>query len=456
MVQIGIKSLQIWQKRWEKAQFASRNALLLLVAALSLAFGTPTPLHASSQKESSAEEAMVTPTPHSETNDGFQLTITAFQLFEKKGNELTVVLRKLQAEAAGSPDDPAKQKADFLAKLTHLYPGSTFDGTTGTIPFQKEYVAHFNSALKVTGIKENGATITTTYDFEQETIELVGQSSSVTAVIDRSKPSRSRFSHAVIPAMALDAEKNLTIPGFKRTATRSVETSVLNDAYQLLSQTNALRMDDFAADIIRYPALRLKALNIVTNGYHERHPDEYQRGVESARPALILRSAVTASPSKSVGTLILVAALVATAFLAARGTNQTVKSLFMSKAERAHAKRFNTLSPMVVRILTLVGTSLWGKNLLMSKKFSIIKRSDRWLLCEGKIDDKNPPSTAKSRLEVCMRSNCFRLKITRLNGVAVKQEVMCNNFSAGELTEKVSEISALFGRETSDHEQAKP
>jgi hypothetical protein len=40
-----------------------------------------------------------------------------------------------------------------------------------------------------------------------------------------------------------------------------------------------MRMDIFAADVIHNPTLQREALNIASNGYSERHPEDYQGGI---------------------------------------------------------------------------------------------------------------------------------------------------------------------------------
>ena len=81
---------------------------------------------------------------------------------------------------------------------------------------------------------------------------------------------------------------------------------------------------------------------------------------------------------------------------------------------------------------------------MWAKRYYISKRSDRWLLCDGKNVKNGQKSLVKNRLEVCMRDSNFKLKITRLNGVGVDVAVTCNDFSEKELTERLKEIRALL------------
>ena len=386
--------------------------------------------------------------PISSSVDGFQRTVTAFQMFEKKGHEIVAVLQKLRAEAAaGNPGDTAKQQARFIGKLTELYPGSTYDGAKGAVPLPKNFVVTFNDTLTVDSIKEIGA-VTVTYLLGRGSITLSYGVSSVTLVIDRPYPSRSKFSTAVIPAITDEAGRVLAFPGYKRVATDSVETSILNDAYQLLSQTNALRMDYFAADVMRYPALQSKALGIAGKGYLERHPDEYQKVTEPAKISRKNLDGVSNSAiDRIVGVvvrLLLLGVFATGVYWCAGVVIRRIKCQCMDKLARMHAEKYNSLAPMVKRSLKMLGTSLWGKNYAWSKKYYIFKRVDRWLLCDGKTGTYGLKSRAKNRVEVCMRTSNFKLKIVRLNGVDVDISFTCKDFSEKELTERLIELRSVF------------
>ena len=424
-----------------------RGAIVLMLVTASLAFGTPALANPSSQGQfpTGGTGAFTTT---SGSGDGFQQTVTAFQGMEKKGGEIGAVLQKLHAEAvAGNPGDTAKQQAQFLKKLAELYPGSTYDGTTGTVKFEKDFVATFNNTLNVDSIKELGA-ITVTYVLAAGHIQLADGVSSVTAVIDRTDPSRSRFIKCDIPSIKEEAEKILSVPGYKRTATDSVETSVLNDAYQLLSLTNALRMDYFAADVMRYPALQSKALGIAGKGYYERHSSEYKLGADPPKPAKkIVETTSSQGPVDIVGLigrlLITVASTIGVFWIIVVAVRR-LKVQFRDNVTKQYIERYNSLSPMVIRSLKKLGTSLWGKNFLWSKKYYIAKRSDRWLLCDGKCGKSGKIFPTNNRLEVCLRDVNFKLKITRLNGLDVDMSVTCKNFSEKELEERLKEIQSLF------------
>ena len=429
-------------------QLSWHSSIVLLLLTACMASGVPALAKpsASPVQSSPLDSGDSSPVPGSV--DGFQRTVTAFQLFEKKGHEITAVLQKLRAEVvAGNPGNTAKQQAQFIRRLTELYPGSTYDGAKGTVAWQKDFVATFNDTLAVDSIKEIGA-VTVTYLLGLGSITLSDGVSSVTAVVDRSFPTRSKFSTAVIPAIADEAGSVLAVPGYKRIATDSVETSVLNDAYQLLSLTNALRMDYFAADIMRDPTLQNKALGIAGKGYLERHPRDYQKGPQPAKTAgKNLDRASHSGVDRIVGAImrVLLFGVFATGIYWFVGVVlRRVKLLSMDRLAKMHVEKYNSLAPMVTRSLKILGISLWGKNHLWSKKYYISKRSDRWLLCDSKSGTNGLKSPVKNRVEVCMRTSNFKLKITRLNGFDVNVSVTCKDFSEKELAERLSELRSFF------------
>ena len=59
------------------------------------------------------------------------------------------------------------------------------------------------------------------------------------------------------------------------------------------------------------------------------------------------------------------------------------------------------------------------KSAVVKELFYIYQRSDRWLLCDGKEDKENHIFQARTRIEVCLRSTYFKIRIKRLNGAAL-------------------------------------
>ena len=449
--QFESRSSRILRKRWILAPLSFGIVIVLLLATSCLAFGAPAPAKPSSPAQSPpTDPGALTATAGSA--DGFRQTVMAFQSVQKKGRELSVTLQELHAEVvARTHGDTAKQQAHFLKKLLERYPGSTYDGANGTVMFQKGGVATFNNTFTVDSLKEIGA-VTVTYVLGNYSIILEDGSSTVTVVIDRVDPYRSRFTAAVIPAMKDEANKILTVPGYKRTTTDSVEASILNDAYQQLNQATALQMEQFAADVMSVPASQRTVLGIARKGYLDRNPRDYQKGPEPAKPVLKNSYGVShpGTPKMIIGIvarLLLLGALAAGFFWLVSIVIRRVKYQFMDNVTKMNLKKYNDLSPMVTRSLKNMGTALWGKNRLWSKKYYIVKRNDRWLLCDDKADQKSQKSLAKNRLEVCMRDVNFKLRITRLNGVGVDMAVTCKDFSEQELAERLKEIRTLFTTE---------
>jgi hypothetical protein len=96
---------------------------------------------------------------------------------------------------------------------------------------------------------------------------------------------------------------------------------------------------------------------------------------------------------------------------------------------------------MVTQALKKMGASLWGRNLPWSRNYYIYQRSDRWLLCDGKEDKENHVFQARTRIEVCLRSTYFKIRIKRLNGVRVDISLTSKDLSEWELQQGLREIS---------------
>ena len=211
-----------------------------------------------------------------QTNKGIQRTIQAYQAYVDKGRDLTKVLHKFNAGARKAiPDNQSTQNNYILDRLKEAYPGSTYDGLSGKISLGNNIFANFNNMFNVDTITELGA-INGTYFLHKDEILLEDGLNSVTVVVDRSNQSRSKFANAKILSIKDKANNILNIPGHKRITAETDETSILNDAYQLISSVNDVRMDYFAADVMRTPKLQQKVLAIAKNGYFERHNNEYK------------------------------------------------------------------------------------------------------------------------------------------------------------------------------------
>ncbi len=382
------------------------------------------------------------------SGDGFQRTVTAFVSFEKKGGELSALLKKLHAEAAARyPGDSGQQQVQFLKSLGELYPGSADAGGGGIVKLPKGYVATFDKTLTVESIKETGE-ITATYRLAEGQIHLKYGSSSVIIAIDRVTPSRSRFDKAIIPAIRAEAERIVSVPGYTRTASDSVETAILNDVYQLLSLTNSSRMDYFAADVMKSATVQQKSLAAAGRGYFERHAGEYEKGAAPVKGQELkgeIVPPVRLDALVGVAGRILLVILLATGFYG--GVRLLIKRaqyLFLDAMSKEYLKKYNSLSPLVVRSLRKLGRSLWGRNFLWSKKYYVEKRSERWLLSDGKRDRYSQNPLERNRLEVCLRDTNFRLRITRRDGEDVDLSLLCVDFSEKELLQKLEELRLLF------------
>jgi hypothetical protein len=408
-------------------------------------FGAPEPTTPSASPTQSPPTGSTAPATRRDDSDGFQMTNRYFQTCVNMAAEIESVLQKLHAESVtGAPDDKAKQGTNFLKMLTERYPGATFDGRVGTVPFQENFVAYFNSALNVDNIKDVGP-MTLDYQVKQGRIHISEGMNSVTILIDQTDPTRSSYINVTIPAIKEEAEQILADHDRKEMATDTAETAILNDAYQLLSQTNKMRMDIFATYVIVDPGMQEEALKCASSGYRVRHPVDDQRRY----PAQTTKKKSDAAPNKPtparffeiVLTLFLIIVPVAGVLWAMLVGTRALNARSMDIVQIKRQSQYNSLSPMVMRVLRKLGASLWGRNLPWSRNYYVYQRNDCWLLCDGKEDKDNKIFRARTKVEVSLKGTCFKIIITRLTGFRVNISLDCNGWSEEELQKGLKEIS---------------
>lgn len=377
-------------------------------------------------------------------NDGYRQTVAYFQLCRDKASEIEAVLQALRAESiAASPHNPSQQQTLFQQKLISRFPGATFDGTAGTIPLQHFFTAHINSSLKVESIRKSGP-ITVNYLVSRGRITVADSTNAITILLDQDDPARSLFVDAIIPGIQAEAEKIVTIPGWKRVAADRAETSILNDAYQLMSLVSSRRMDVFALTILTDPEAQQELLRVAAGGYQERHRQDYQAGgavppatkVADSRPGKGAEQVFSRQFGRLSAFILLTLAVLTALGMAIRA------SYLRSRIHRAGMRedRYRSLSPMVTRALHRTGRSLWGRNLPWAKSYYIYERSTRWLLCDGVEDKENKIFRARTRIEVSLRSSYFKLSVTRLNGGSANIWLHCHGVSQRDLHNGLAEI----------------
>lgn len=419
---------------------------LLLLSTICPAFGAPLPTTTASAPQTPPPGAPVPVTP-ADAIKGYTKTVTTFQYHERKAVELESFLKKLRTESVtGNLGDSKKQRTTFLARLNEKYPGSTFDSVTGEIVVEKNVAAPFNATLDIDSIRETNRVVVT-YLLRQGRIQIASGQNSVTAVIDQADPSRSKFINANIPAIKVDAEKILPDPDRNKTAAVTVEAAILNEAYKLCNWTSGLTMDSFAADVILKPESQKEALRIAANGYRERLRQDSQGGADPLKSRKKQADTTLKQPEdarfieKTLKWMLLIILSSGVLWAVLSGI-RILKSSSMDTVQKMHKNLYNSLSPLVMKVLGKMGASLWGRNLPWSKNFYIYQRSDRWLLCDGKEDKINKIFQARTRVEVCLRSTYFKIRITRLNGVNADISLTCKDFSELELTQGLNKMSS--------------
>ena len=378
--------------------------------------------------------------------DGYQQSVQNFLLHLHNAREITTFLQKINDEAKNrAPGNLPQQQAYLTAKLNEIYPGSTFDGKRGKIVLKHNREATFDSTLKVDSFVYFGE-VTVTYLVENQQISISYGVNSITITLDSAAPPRSRFTHAVIPTMRVQAEKALTIQGYRRTTSDSLETSVLNDAFQVIGQVHGLDMEKFAIDAMSSPVVQSNIVRMAKSGYLARHPAEYQKGAAPGLPAAVARPlGISAAKGGTflVG-MVLVAVLVSGLYWGGRLILFWGRMLFMDDSTRQYVRKHTSLTRVVLKSLGEIGRSLWGRNTPWSRKYYLTTQEDCWLLSDSKIDLCNLESLPDNLIEVCLRDENFKILISRVRGIPTDIVVRTEGYTREELVAHLREMSTAF------------
>jgi hypothetical protein len=139
------------------------------------------------------------------------------------------------------------------------------------------------------------------------------------------------------------------------------------------------------------------------------------------------------------------------AALTVKGAFSTAKVISMDGLNKMRFRKFRQLSPMVTRSLEIMGTSLWGKNRLWAKNFSITRESDRWLLRDGGRELIFHKSEVKNCVEVCLRDTNLKVRIRLLNGQRTDKIMECMSFSEEGLVECLEEARVCLSGKSEEY-----
>ncbi len=250
---------------------------LLTASVISAAPAPPSDLTASGVTASAGSAA---PALSGVSSNGYTLTVQYWLKLEQTARDTEKALRDIYTQtAAAIPDDPARMRSYFTQKLADKFPGSTFNGVMGTVVLPDKMRAHFSDKFVVDRIEEVGR-ISVNYFLRQGQFVCSNGTNSIGGIVNKENPGQSVFTKVDIEVMKTDSEKIL---GNRTVTANSAEEAVINDAYQLLSVTNNSRMDTYAGELVVSPEAQQVALGLAEKGYRQRHPGEYQAGVEGAK-----------------------------------------------------------------------------------------------------------------------------------------------------------------------------
>jgi hypothetical protein len=161
-------------------------------------------------------------------------------------------LQNLYAETeANLSSNPNKIELEFRKRLVREYPGSTYYASMGGVWQVNGYTAlGYDTSWHIHKLTQKFGTLTKSYDFRQNVFTVGEGQNSIGLKLDLSRPQRSGFSHAVIPAIAVTAEQ-LWQKRSSRTTHPGPITYILNDVYaDQFAGAEGMRMDKLAEKMV--------------------------------------------------------------------------------------------------------------------------------------------------------------------------------------------------------------
>ena len=172
--------------------------------------------------------------------------------------------------------------------------------------------------------------------------------------------------------------------------------------------------------------------------------ESLQKGVERVAPARQGNSVQPKEGTRAIFDVLLFLVLAAGIIWGVKSVVGMVKSLSMNGLQKMRLKKFEDLSPMVIRSLKSLGTSLWGESRPWSTTFSIIPRSDRWILSDRRRNNFMFTVDEETRLEVSLRDTNLKVRVTLLNGARADRVYDCRDFSEQELGARLQEVRLMI------------
>lgn len=200
---------------------------------------------------------------------GYQKTVDTWQYVVAQVSPYQLALQNVYAEVESQVgSDKSKLNIAFAKRLNQKYPGSMFvGGLMGTLAINNYTKVGFNSQWEITFLSQRFGSLVKTYNFRQNTLDIVNGPNRISLHFDLRTPARSRFTQAIIPALAVTAKHIWNRKG-SRESYPSALRDILNDvyAYRLAGEKN-IRMDELAEEMINKESTRQYVLTAANELY---------------------------------------------------------------------------------------------------------------------------------------------------------------------------------------------
>jgi len=175
-----------------------------------------------------------------------------------------------QTEYQSGPNK-SRLNAEFSKALARQYPGSKFYGSFGQLAINNYTMITFDSRWNINMLRQHFGSLNKTYDFRDQSFEVVNGPNRIKLKLDLNRPDRSLFTFAEIPAITATAQRIWARKGSKQKAPLPLR-DILNDAYFNRIANDGTRMDELAEQMVESEATRRDVLNAAEGLYS--HPSK--------------------------------------------------------------------------------------------------------------------------------------------------------------------------------------
>jgi len=170
-----------------------------------------------------------------------------------------------QVERQSGPDK-SRLNAEFSKALGNRYPGSRFFGSFGQFALNNYTTITFDSRWNINILRQRFGSLNKTYDFRNQTFEVVNGPNRIKLKLDLNRPDRSLFTFVEIPAITATAQRIWAMKGGRQNFPLPLR-DILNDAYFNRIANEGTRMDELAEQMAEDEATRQNVLSIASELY---------------------------------------------------------------------------------------------------------------------------------------------------------------------------------------------